>query len=149
MADAVSPEQNPGEGNERKCDTPVDCFGKFDDRRMEVTGDDRKQTVKKSPQNKGPVGTMPQTAAQKYDHDVQVGSQDTSAAAAQRDVYVSGEEPCQCFVPAVPKFRNGQCFVGGIKINGQIDVHHGTDADGHIAVSAEVKINLDGVGQCG
>ena len=69
--------------------------------------------------------------------------------AVKRNVDILGEETSQCFMPAIPEFRNGNCFVGGVKIDRQIDVHHFAKADSHIAITAEVKINLNGISQRG
>ena len=50
-------------------------------------------------------------------------------------------------MPAFPEIPDGQRLVGGIEVHGQIDVQHPGKAQRHIAVAAEIKINLEGVGK--
>ena len=45
-------------------------------------------------------------------------------------------------MPSVPKFGDRACLVGGIKVYRQLDVHHIGHTVCHIAVAAEIKINL-------
>ena len=50
-------------------------------------------------------------------------------------------------MPAFPEIPDGQRLVGGIEVHGQIDVQHSGKSQRHIAVAAEIEIDLEGVGQ--
>ena len=114
---------------------------------LTASGKHHKASVDRAPENKGPVRSMPQTACQKDDHDIDVGADPALAVAPQGDINVLGEKTGQGHVPSVPEFGDGQCLVGGVKIQGQVDVKHFSDTDGHVAVAAEVEVDLDGICQ--
>ena len=90
---------------------------------------------------------MPQAAAQEHDHDIDAGSCRALSTAAKGDVQIPGKEAGQGFVPALPEFRNGQGAVGLVKVGGKFKIHHFSQSHCHVAVAAEVEINLEGVGQ--
>ena len=90
---------------------------------------------------------MPQAAAQEHNHHVHAGSGRAPPAAAQRDVQISGKEPGQGFVPALPELRNGHRAVRLIKVGGKFKIHHFSQSQRHVAVAAEIEIDLEGIGQ--
>ena len=49
-------------------------------------------------------------------------------------------------MPSVPEIGNGFGFVGRIKVERKLHAQHIADSVSHIAVAAEVKINLQGIG---
>ena len=51
-------------------------------------------------------------------------------------------------MPSVPEIRNGNCFVRGIKVNRKVYIKHQSDSVCHIAISAEIKINLERKADC-
>ena len=103
--------------------------------------------MEEAPQDEGPVGAVPQSADQEHDHRVDVGEQLAFAGAAQGDVDVLGEKFGEGHVPSLPEISDRDRLVGRVKIHRQIDAEHGRYADGHIAVAAEVKIDLERVEQ--
>lgn len=52
-------------------------------------------------------------------------------------------------MPPLPKLSEGKRLVRGIEIHRQVDIHHLPDADGHVTIAAEVKVDLDGIGKAG
>ena len=50
-------------------------------------------------------------------------------------------------MPAPPKILNACRFVRRIKINGQVDIQHFGDRHAHIAIAAEIKIQLKRIRQ--
>ena len=90
---------------------------------------------------------MPQAADQKHDDGVEIGPGLSLPAAAQGKIDVPGQKSRQAHMPAFPEIPDGQRLVGGIEVHGQIDVQHSGKAQCHIAVAAEIEIDLEGVGQ--
>ena len=103
--------------------------------------------MKRPPQDKGPGSAVPETAYQKHYHDIHVGAQASLPASTQRKIDICSEETGQCHVPALPEFHRRQRFVGRIKIKGQFQVEHPGNSHGHVTVTAEIKIQLEGVSQ--
>lgn len=102
--------------------------------------------MKHAPQHKGPIGSVPDSADQKDHHDIEVCPQFSSPVSAQGDVDICPQEPGEGHMPPVPEIRDGVCFVGGVKILGQFNVEQAADADRHVAVTAEIKKDLEGIG---
>lgn len=50
-------------------------------------------------------------------------------------------------MPSVPELFDIGSFIGREKIDGNPDIKHKSKSPRHIAVAAEVQINLEGVGQ--
>ena len=50
-------------------------------------------------------------------------------------------------MPSLPELFHGACLVGRIKVDGKLDIEHFAKSYGHITVSAEIKINLESVGE--
>ena len=50
-------------------------------------------------------------------------------------------------MPSLPQILHGTRFIGRIEINRQLDIEHFSQTDCHIAVTAEIKINLKGISQ--
>ena len=48
-------------------------------------------------------------------------------------------------MPSFPEFRYGPGLIWRVKINGKVDPQHPAKTNGHIAVSAEIKIYLKGI----
>ena len=116
---------------------------------LTAAGNYRKKAMKDTPDDKGIICAMPNSACQIDDHNMQIRAHISFAIAAQRNVNIFCKKTCQRFMPAVPEFSNGEGFIGRVKIDRQINIHHLPDANGHIAIAAEIKINLNGVGQTG
>ena len=50
-------------------------------------------------------------------------------------------------MPALPKLFDGAGFIGGIEIYRKLDMKHVAQPHSHIAVPAEIKINLERIGE--
>lgn len=101
--------------------------------------------VKAAPDNKGPACAVPDAADQKDNENVAIGAESSLAVSAQRDVDIAGEKSAQRNMPSVPKFNNAPRFVGGEKVDCNLNIEHAADTTRHIAISAEVEVKLKGV----
>ena len=100
-----------------------------------------------SPQHESPIGAVPETTDKKYKEHIHIGSDFSFSVTPQRYIYIFGKKAGQCHVPSFPKFSNGTGFIGRIKVLRQVDIHHFSKPHCHITITAEVKINLNGIGQ--
>ena len=109
----------------------------------ELTGDNQHESVVQAPKHKGPVGTMPQTTQDEHDHRVENLAGLGAATAAQREIDILGEPCHQCNVPAVPEFLHVAREIGHLEVGGQSDAKQLGTADGDVAVTREISINLE------
>ena len=90
---------------------------------------------------------MPQAAQQHGQEQVAVGVEGAFAVAAQGDVQVVAQPGRQADVPAPPELGDRLADVGLLEVLHEAEAHHQAQADGHVAVAAEVEVQLCGVGQ--
>ncbi len=90
---------------------------------------------------------MPDTADEVDDHNVYISPDPAPAVSAQRDIDIGFQKTGQRHMPSVPEFGDGQRFIGRVKVLRQRDIEHAADADRHVAVAAEIKIELEGIAQ--
>ena len=50
-------------------------------------------------------------------------------------------------MPALPQFFYGTCFIRRIKVYRKLHIKHISQSNRHITITAEIKINLKGIGQ--
>ncbi len=48
-------------------------------------------------------------------------------------------------MPSFPEIHNVDCLIGRIEVNRNLNAKHLADAPGHIAVTAEIKVQLQGI----
>ena len=108
---------------------------------------DHEKPLHGSPRHIGPVGPVPQAAQEKDQEGVQESSYPSPAASPKRDVHILDKETGQSHMPSLPQLLDRTGLVGRIKVCGQLDVEHFSKAKGHVAVTAEIKVNFKGVGQ--
>src|SRR5207342_297096 len=78
---------------------------------------------------------------------VEVFARRTVAVAAEWDVKVIAQEPGERDVPAPPEVGDVPCLIGRVEIHGQADAEETREADGHVRVTGEIKVELQRVGQ--
>jgi len=89
-----------------------------------------------------PRCAVPQAGERKDDEQVQAGAAQPAAAAAQRDVHIVAEPAGQRDMPPPPVFADRAGEIGVVEVFRQGDTEEFSDADGHITVAGEVKIQL-------
>ena len=99
------------------------------------------------PHDKGPCCTVPEPAERENNKDVQNRTGSAAAVSAERNIDIACEETAECDVPAAPDFTEIAAFIGRIKVDGKINAEHFPEADGHITVSAEIKVELECIGE--
>ncbi len=94
------------------------------------------------PQDKCPVGPMPESRKKENNDFIQAGSRPALPISAQRDIQILFKPCRQRDVPSPPKFPDACRSVRVHKILPEMKSEHPAQPDSHITVSAEIIINL-------
>ena len=98
-----------------------------------------------APQHKGPVGPMPKACGEKDDEFIEIGAGRPLPVAPQGDVQIVPEPGAERDVPPPPELLDGLGGIGQVEVLQKPEAEHPAQADGHVAVSAEVEVDLQGV----
>jgi len=141
-------DQIEGEENARNTPEPPhfgSCgFGAGNDAQPELVQGQR-YAVQRSPKDEAHGRPVPQTAEQHGDEQVEIGADTPLAVAAQRDIEIIAQPRGERDVPPAPEFGDRGRFVGGVEVLRKAEAQQQGDADGHIRVTREVAIDLQGV----
>ena len=107
---------------------------------------DQQHRVIEAPQHEVPAGPVPQARQEPDDSQIQNLPSLTVAVAAQRDIDIFPEPGAQADVPAPPEFRDGAGLVGVFKVFQEMEAKQMPQADGHVGVSGEIEVDLEGEG---
>ena len=97
------------------------------------------------PEHEGPVRPVPQAGAEEDEQTVQRGPSAAAAVAAEGEVQILPEPGGEGDVPLAPEVADGGRRIGEEKVLPDGKAEHPSHADGHVAVTGEVKINLQRV----
>ena len=103
------------------------------------------QAVAQAPEHEGPVCPVPQTGAEEDKQTVQRGTAPAAAAAAEGKVQILPEPGGEGDVPLTPEVADGGRRIGEEKVLPDGEAEHPSHADGHVAVTRKVKVNLQRV----
>ena len=117
----------------------------FPDSRNELL-QHQETAVVQTPEKEGHVGSVPDTGAEEDDKFVDNRPHSALPVAAQRNVEVFLEPAREGHVPSAPEFPDASGDIGIIKVLLKVEAKHLSEADGHIAVAAEIKVNLQHIG---
>ena len=104
-------------------------------------------SVIQAPGHKIPACPVPQPCKEPHGHNISDMFQPSGPVSPQGNINVFPEPCAQRYVPPPPKFRNACGSVGIIKIFREAEAKHFSKSYSHIRISAEIKINLKGIGQ--
>ena len=145
VGQALRPEEDPGEGDEREdrqlLDQPRNPF-LVKLRLLQLAGQAAAQGVQAAPDDERPGRTVPDARDDHRDEHIDVSAQRAMAAAAQREVDVILEPGGQADVPAVPEIAQARGRVGVVEVQHHPEAHQQGDAAGHVGVAAEVEVDL-------
>ena len=92
---------------------------------------------------------MPQATQYESGHEVQVDPRRGATIAAQGDIEIIPQVAAERHVPPAPEILDVQRLVGRIEIDRQPDVEQERRPDRHVAIAAEIEIELERVGETG
>ena len=95
-----------------------------------------------APNDEGPVCTVPETAEQHGEHEVDVGADFAEAIASKRNIEIIAEPGAEADVPATPEILKAFGEIGLAEIHHEVKAKKLRAAAGDTAVAAEVSVNL-------
>ncbi len=104
-----------------------------------------KEAVAQPPDHKGPVGAVPDAGAEEDQQAVCRRAQPPLPVPAQGDVEILPEPGGQRHMPAPPEVPQGEGGVGVAEVFRDGEAEHLPQADGHVAVGAEIVVDLQRV----
>lgn len=108
---------------------------------------DKKGTVQQAPDDKIPTGSVPESAQEKDQKEVERSALFAAPVSAQRDIQVVSEPAGKGNVPPAPELAERAGDVGIIEVDAQLKAEKSPKADGHVRVAGKVKIDLQAIGK--
>ena len=102
-------------------------------------------TVQCAPKDEAKGGTVPKSAEEHGDEEVDVLSDSPLAIAAQGDVQIVFEPRGEGDVPASPELRDAGRLVRRVEVYVEAEAQEEGDPDSHIRIAREVAVYLQGV----
>ncbi len=101
-----------------------------------------------APKDKCPIGAVPEAAKKHGDQNIAVDEPIRGdAAAPERNVEIVAQASRERDMPTAPEISDVDCFIRRVEILREADAEKIAEADGHVAVAREVKIDLIGVAE--
>ena len=97
-----------------------------------------------APGDESPVGTMPESADQKYHKHVPYRFPEGGPRSPQWYIEIIPEPGGKADMPSSPEFRYGTTEVWILEIDEQLDAEEFGDTARNVGIAAEVAIYLDG-----
>src|SRR5271157_906159 len=97
------------------------------------------------PEHEGPTRSVPETDNEESDHQVEQDVPLRNPVSAEGNVDVVSHKPAQGNMPASPELLDIQRSVRGVEIDGQLYVEHQRRTQGHIGITGEIVIELEGI----
>ena len=101
--------------------------------------------VEQAPEDKVPVGPVPDAGEGPDDQQITDGHTLSSPAATQRNVHIVPEPGTQRDMPAAPELCDGSRQIGIVEVLFKVEAEHLGNANGHIGITAEIKIQHQAV----
>ena len=98
--------------------------------------------VQPAPDDESPPRSVPQAAKKHGDHYVDYLTRRAPAVSAQRVVHIFAQEPRESHMPALPELDDRCSAIRRIKVVGKTNSKQARQADGHVRITREIKINL-------
>ena len=101
------------------------------------------KAMQRTPQEEGPVGSMPNAANHECYQQVKVIAQPTHAIASKRNIHII-LKPCgERYVPTMPKLTYGSSKVGTSEVLHQAESHHACHTNGNQRVACKITVYLE------
>ena len=111
LRNRISPKKDPCYIYKQKSKSPLKDYMHALPLFPEHSGKCISYSMQKSPENKGPVRTMPETTDKEYNDDIYISPDSSPTASAKRKVHIGSQESGQCQMPAFPEIYDRQRFV--------------------------------------
>src|SRR5258708_7100689 len=108
------------------------------------TFDRQTDSVNAAPDDKCPIGAMPESAKKHSEHEIEVGAHLPEAIATETDIQVVAKPAAKADVPPAPEVLEALRQVGLAEVDHEMETHELRTASSDAAVAAEVAIDLPG-----
>ena len=119
----------------------------FQKREQEAFFQHKEHEKEQTPQHKIPACAVPEARGRPHDKQVKNGAVFPLAVAAQRNIQIFAEPASQRDMPAPPELRNTARRVGEPEIFREFEAKQPPKPDRHQGITAEIKIDLQGIGE--
>ena len=109
--------------------------------------EDEPDTVVKSPEDKVEARPVPESCQHPDDQEISYVFSCTYPVPAERNVDVFPEPAAEGNMPSAPEIRDGHSGIRVVKVFGKCKSQKPPEPDRHVRVSAEVEIELQGIGE--
>ena len=109
--------------------------------------DNLKNKDKNSPEDEIPCRTMPKTCEKPYDQEIENSAGCPFSVAAKRDVHIFTKPGAERNMPSAPEISDTPCHIRMLKVRRHIKAEHFPEPDRHQGISAEVEVELHGIGK--
>ena len=104
-----------------------------------------RDTVHTAPEDEAQASSVPQSAEEHGDQEVEISAQATSTTPPERYVEVVSQPGGEGDVPASPELGDGGGAVGRVEVDIEAEAEPEGYTDSHIGVAREVAVDLEGV----
>ncbi len=115
--------------------------------RFERVEHDEHRAMPRPPDHEEPCRAVPQAAEQHRDHEVAVLPESPAAIASERNVQVIAQPERERHVPAPPEVARIGGLVRAVKILGKANGKEMAEANGHVGVAGEIKVDAERISQ--
>ena len=148
LMEIIGSEQYPKYVYEKECDEHAAPIRHTVSMFVPYAVNDDTESVANAPYDEGPSCAMPEPTDEEHQKDVEQHLWFAAPAAPEGYIDILGEKAVQCHVPASPEILKRGGSVGRVEVEREVYVEHASDAYGHVTVSAEIKIQLQGKCNC-
>lgn len=107
-----------------------------------------KESVVQPPEQKSNIGTVPDSGTCKDNELIDTGSGFSLPVASKRNIEVFSEPAGEGDMPSPPEFPYRDRGIGILEVFFKVKAEHPAQADCHITVPAEVKVDLKHISDC-
>ena len=146
-------EENPAQADEverdkyaeESTDTVTSLSFRVSDERHPSFMERQRNTMHHTPKHKVPRRAMPQSAQKHGDNEIDILPNLPFTVAAQRDIKIVPQPAGERDVPPTPELRYGSGLIGRVEVGVEMKSQQQGNADGHVAISREVAVDLQGI----
>ena len=151
IGESMVAEEYPAEGHEMECQQhrheSTQAMAVIATVVMEEVGaqplvQSQRHTVHAAPRHEVQACSMPETAKQHGDNQIEVCAHASLAVTSQGDVDIVANPRRERDVPPTPEVGDALRAVGSVEVQGEAESQEQGDANGHVAVAGEVAVNL-------
>ena len=100
-----------------------------------------------APADEIPACSVPHSRCKEDDQKIHIRPNLPLPVSSKRNVQILLKPGAERNVPSLPEFTDGRADVGVVEVLQKLKAEHSAESDGHIRVTGEIIVNLQGIGQ--